>query len=459
MQFTVDLSHINANSYKVIHLQRLFDSEPWSSLDLNILKGLDFDKTLQQHANEAFVLLCQGVSDINLLQMLALLNDTHNDYATFGDLVAKNLWKSILSDTVSFNALIKILIKPLSFGLIAPKLKTQARHTHWPDEHLQKFVLCIFDKNAEQYAKWCIDCYQPPQFWAQKYELDLPSEFAKKAQIHWFNHYFNLPNREFEHYEPSIKSLIPNHSTKAQEAFALMLIDYPALITRAKQDDTLWSHLTALYQFLKKQSQAIDFLQKLTTIQRQRLKEWVGAGNYNALEKLVNIIAKEKGEFDNKKGSISVNRYIFWKNYQHHLLDYCLLLPQSYASYAKQYPDVNTKILQNYHSEYNEPCVLLRFENHYFIQMLIKKADQTNLLMTSEVERIDKALQSVYFDADILDDIEICLEHDHVYLWQYALYTTLKDQYDILPSQAARQPDADKWQERQQKLKNWRKHR
>lgn len=84
--------------------------------------------------------------------------------------------------------------------------------------------------------------------------------------------------------------------------------------------------------------------------------------------------------------------------------------------------------------EFSEPIILLRFDKYYFIQPLVHLADMVSLLMTQDCHIIDEALKQETFNVNQLMFITLCLVHDHQYLWQRDAALTLKESFNIAPS-------------------------
>lgn len=179
-------------------------------------------------------------------------------------------------------------------------------------------------------------------------------------------------------------------------------------------------------------------MQSLNAHHRQILRCWLGAGNYYQLENIVKYIAEINDEFLGRKGSISLNRYLFWKNYQQHILDYWLLLPEKYLNLTEKFQDGNFKPIKigQYDKLFLEPIILLRFEHYYFMQPLVHKANHeniniANLIMFEQNDALDKAVNQPIFETDILLNTKPCLIHDHSNLWQSDMALTLMENFNI----------------------------
>lgn len=473
--FSCDFSHINADRLQTFNYQSLFDVKPWQSLDLSVLEGLGVDFDLKTIAQKKFNILKYTNTDLSVIDTLALIsvdNDEWQDTIT-ANKVSTHWWESILDGDVKTNkslyAVLSLILQSHAIGntnhsTLAIKSLTKTlknnKTLQWHDSDLKDFVYAVIENNPSVIAKKAFKARQTISEFLEKYRLPIDKKLNTHAQNEWLGLYLKTPEDNLKHYSTAIqKFLLGNekvsaikHATKR----ALMIFNHKYFSTDLKKLEQETHKFSDIHRWLKNLNRTPDFTLSLDNKHRQILRVWLGAGNYYELRKIVEHIANMNQETQGGKKSISLSRYEFWQGFQSYIVDYWLLVPMNKLNHYDSINSQNIKPM-NYSDKYNEPVILLRFDDHYFIQPLVYKANEVDLIMTDDVKILDQSLSAHYFDSNILHTITPCLIHDHFYLWQPDMACTLKEHFNIVSSNPYHfNPlDAEKRKERLKNLNRW----
>ncbi len=470
--FEVNFSHITTQALQVPKYQSLFDTKPWSDLDLSILQGLDLDMDLPSRAKSRFALLQNDVyADINVLDILALVSCHIDDWdnAVLANKACYHLWQSVL---IGHNekpryALIMCLLQYHQSPLLYESLKTDiiferlikslANTDHqWQDNTQKQILLALLNNSPKDLAKLSIGEKTTPNKLLANYQFSTHETFAKQAQQAWLSLYLMLDAKILTQHTSAINAYLTGDSSIRHALKQIATIfdhNYFPKDPHKLQDKI--HKFTDIHHWLTLYNKRSEFLSGLSLHHRTILRYWLGAGHYHQLKDIISYIAYEKGEGQEGKGSISLNRYKFWVDYQQHILDYCLLLPYDYNHIPKRFHQGQFKIMMP-SASYNVPIALIRFEKYYFIQSFIQTGSRTNLLMTTDCQILDNALKADQFDPKILDGVTLCLVHDHYSWWQQDAQRTLLETFGITPKYKSRKIfTQEEHQKRLNDLKTW----
>jgi hypothetical protein len=462
--FAINFSHINANGMQLLTHQRLFDTMPWQTLDLGILQNVDIDTDLKKRAEQKFDTLKIAQTDvfdvIDVLALAIIKNDEWQD-KTIAQTVANNWWLSALAvgaQQALHASLVLVLqyrrdptlyqnfANTLALKALTNTLVTGNRHI-WQDEKFEYLVMAILSNKPNNFASLALENHVTIKQLLDKYALPVSADFESDARKEWLTSYLKLTESQLGAYSKTINSYLnqkPDINFAVNRAELIFNNRYfkTDLSTLEKQTHKF----TDIHKWLKEWSKTSEFMLLLGKEYRQILRCWLGAGNYYQLEKAVRYIAQVNDEDIDNNRSISVNRYIFWTNYQQHIVDYWLLIPNNQQNkYHHIFASANVKLVSNkvdfgYSNSMaaknaaSVPTVLLKFDNHYFIQPLVNRGGEADLLMTTSVVALDAALQSDEFDSSVFNHIEPCLVHDHMFLWQRDMALCLKENFNIIMS-------------------------
>lgn len=463
MMFDIDLSSIKADKMKVLQPTSIFAQMPWKALDLSLIQHLNFDQDLTERAEQAIKQLKNGIIDgLDELDVLAMLISFHEIWQDNQQTkkICENLAMSALK-TNNQNTLRLILMlcfhyhrntkfyDNLSYGNILKHLIQCFKNSQdrllqglWKDKSYGQAVVAVLNDQSVELAKIAIEKRQHISQLFKIYRLSVKKEIKYQAEQDWLNRYFNLDEQSLKLLNPAITIWLNRESNDIDYAIKTtqFIFDHHYFPKNIPQELPILEQKTKkfvhIYEWLKKWSKNQQYMNALNRLDLKYVKIlrcWLGTGNYYQLEQLVREIAMLHGEFHPNKGSISLHRYIFWTNYQQHILDYYLLIPQNRQElYRNIMEKANSKLMTTLiQEEMNVPVVLLKFDKYYVIQPLVLTASQVDLIMTEEIEKIENGLANHLFNSSILSTVEPCLIHDHYNLWQNDMALTLRDYFDI----------------------------
>lgn len=462
VNFAINFTHINASAMKSITHHSLFDTMPWQTLDLAVLQEVNIDADLKKRAEQKFDTLKISQTDsFSIIDVLALVTIGNTEWQNKN--TAQTVAYHWLLSAISINdqqALYASLVLVLQSHR-DPKLYEKFANMHalnaltaglladdsyqWQDNTLKLAVKAVLSKSPSRFAALALENQMTTHQLIQKHKLPISTDFENKASSEWLTLYLKLTEKQLLSHSNTINDYLNN---KPDIYFAVNRAELIFSNRYFKADLSTLEKQTHkfidIHKWLKEWNKNPEFKQLLDKKYQQILRCWLGAGNYYQLEKAVRYIAQVNDEDIDGNRSISINRYIFWTNYQQHIVDYWLLIPS--GQQGKYYPifaTANIKIINNRlswghnNSMITEdiasvPTVLLKFDDYYIIQPLVNSGGKADLLMTSSVGLLDKAFQADEIESHIFDRIEICLIHDHMFLWQRDMALCLKENFKII---------------------------
>lgn len=437
IKFNIDFSHIHTNDLKSFHYQSMFDTKPWSDLDLSVLDGMDLNIDLAHRVECLFDKLAVNPNeDINILDVLSITTiDTPKWQDSNANKVAKNWWLSLLNNNhqkqeifACFNMCLYHHYQKINHLGIKQLIQSLLSNEFlFKDEFLVFFIKSLFNNDLYSIGKHIlINKKSTPSQVFKNYPLMIDDTIKQQVDNHWLNCYLNLSEKELVNHSQIIYQWL-NYNT-----------DVVHLVKRAKKifdneyfDKDLQNlekqthKFGDIYTWLKSCSSQMSFKEKLGHDYLPILRVWIGAGNYYQLEKNVRHISFIHGEHKSERGkNISLNRYFFWTNYQQYIMDYWLLLPKYYASdYDKIAKTENIKWILG---AGNVPIIILRIDKYYLIQPLVLRAPECDLVMTDDLVNMEKILNKPMIDIHEIKQIKPCLIHDFYFGWQQEMYRFLK---------------------------------
>lgn len=464
VKFAVNFSRINADTMKSLTHQSLFDIMPWQTLDVGVLQEVNIDADLKKRAEQKFdTLKINQTNTFSVIDVLALVIIKNKEWQNkaIAKMVANNWWVSAL-EMDDQQALYASLVLVLQYQR-DPELYEKFANTdalkaltatlladnsyQWQDNTLKLLVKAVLSQQPIRLATLAIENHITIHQLLSKHKLPVRKGFESKANTEWLALYLKLTEKQLITYSHTINYYLTRRSdirfavSRAELIFSNRYFKTD-LSTLEKQTHKF----TDIHTWLKEWSKNPEFKQLLGKEYQQILRCWLGAGNYYQLEKAVRYIAQVNDEDIESNRSISINRYMFWTNYQQHIVDYWLLIPYSQqGKYSPIFATANIKLVSkksslNYSSSMitenvaSVPTVLLKFDNYYFIQPLVNTGGKADLVMTSSVALLDTALQSNEIESSVFDNIEPSLIHDHMFLWQRDMAMCLKERFNIIMS-------------------------
>lgn len=461
--FKIDFSGINANKMQVLPpIQSIFTKMPFKLFDMSLISHLNFEQDLKERVNGNIEKLRQGIKEhldeLDILSLLVISHEIWND-EQLSQIICENLVLSALK-TKNQYALGMILMfsfhyhrnpsfyQDLKYGVILKNV-VRAFHTskskYWKDKVYGDCVRAIFSDKVSDLAELAIKSRKNISQLCKYYRLSITKDKQYQAEQHWLDLYFHLNEEQLRTLNGAIDVWLNKEPNDVHYAIKITKFifdhgyfpkDIPKKLLELEQKTKKFEHI---YEWLKtwsEQDEYMNALQQLGSKYKEILKYWLGTGHYHQLKNLIIQIARIHGEFSKNQSSISLNRYIFWTNYQQYIVDYYLLIP---ITKVRMYEEIikksNSKLMMN--SVADVPVVLLKLEHpvthqqYYAIQPLVLKKEDVDLVMTKKIATIDYNLSRPEFNGRSLLTVEPCLIHDHYHLWMDDLAQTLKEYFDI----------------------------
>lgn len=479
--FKIDFSHITATQLKPFDYQSLFNTEPWSFLDLEVLADIDLDMDLTSRAINTFSELAIKPTDsLDILDILAMITVKNDNWQQkkLAEKVANNWWLSLINHMNRQKELLSTLVFVLQYqnnpdfyqqfantnALISltNTLKKGEKHT-WHDKNLEFVSVCLITENPKNFAEFTLLNQYTIKKIRQNYPLPMKDSFIKEARTHWLNAYLELSEKELEEYRQIIQEWL---NEKTDINFAVertkLIFDNPYFSKDLPTLENQTHKFGDIFHWLKHWSKTPKFRILLGVDYGRVLNAWLGAGNYYQLKKVIEQISKINQEY-NDTTKRSVSRYTFWERYQQYILDFFLIIPYAqqhkYANLQTENIMGNIRIAKMTNTQYLYPVILLKFDKYYFIQTLVGKAPEVDLMMTKDVQTLDKATQEENFNPDITKQVTPCLIHDHYQYWQQDLSYILAKDFQISTKKEQNIKQITINPERQKLVKTWLKRR
>lgn len=475
--FSCDFSAINTDNLRSFNYRSIFDIEPWQNLDLDVLDELGIDFDLKRIAQEKFDLLKQGPTKLSIVDTLALISIDNSEWqnTVTANKVSNHWWESILDTDIKTNkslyAVLSLILQNYALdsqniytaSAIKSLTKTLVKNKNilqWHDNTLKQLVYATIQDHPSIIAQLAFAHQQTVSDFLNRYRLPIAKSLKNTAQDSWLTLYFKTPEDKLKNYSTAIQKFLLGsvaiNGIQHVKKRALMIFDNDYFSTDLKKLEQETHKFNDIHRWLKNLNRTPDFVTSLDNKHRQILRVWLGAGNYYELRKIVEYIAEINQETQSSKKSISLSRYEFWQGFQSYIVDYWLLVPQNQLA---DYTGINSQNIKpmTYSGKYNQPVILLRFDEYYFIQPLVYRAHEVDLIMTNDVKILDRFLSENSFDGNILDTITPCLIHDHFYLWQPNMARTLKEYFTIVSSDPYHfsELNSEKSKERLKNLNRW----
>lgn len=443
--FKIDFSHITADNLQPFEYQSLFDVMPWQHLDKSVLDGINIDIDLNQHANTLFSQLKQGTMNLTVLDVLVLFTipNPQWQFDNIAKVVADN-WLDSVTDSLGSKALNATLMPVLQYHsnaqiyekmsnapvFLALKNAIYDNKSKWANRELQTIIGLVLNNDYEKLASFVlIDKKLSIKDFLKKYPLPLKKQSIETLRVHWLNSYLQLSEEKLSKYKKVIKNWL---NEKSDIEFLVnrtkLIFDNPYFDKDLKKLESQTHKFDDIFKWLKKLSKNREFMQALQGLDNHYLvvlRAWLGAGNYYQLEKTVRKIS----QIHDEGNKISINRYLFWTNYQSYITDYLLLLPSSQKSLYDNMVGENTKWIAEEFIEF--PIIVLILDEFVIIQPLVVYGADAELkvikksVMDSDGYLLQKSKEVSL--VNLVDKYEPCLIHDFYYGWQTELVGYLEE--------------------------------
>lgn len=477
--FKINFSSINADQMQPFRYTSMFDVKPWQDLDLSIVKHFKTDIKLYDRCIQKFEALSKNtIHDFDILDILALLVIRHDGWNTpISKTVAQHWWLSVINQHDKEQELLTMLnfLLQYEYGDISQHFGNvvaldhlkqtliQGKNHHWQDDILKTVTLSILKNDAEYLAQFALkDKRLSIRELSHHYPFTIPDDLKQRAGVFWLNAYLKLSEQKLIEYSSTIQVWL-NEQTDIDFAVsrAWSIFDNPYFSKDLVQLENQTHKFGDIFTWLKQWANQPDFKQKLGIKYNQILNAWLGAGNYYQLKKIIEKISSINKENIIGKTNRSVSRYSFWENYQTYIIDFYLIIPSSEISKYNNLGISDIMEQVRFYDSFSDtkekyPVIILKFEHYYFIQPLVGKAPEVDLIMTTDSLSIKNALIQDKFNINLIKHIQPILVHDHYQDWQYDVEYILARDYSIFsrknPNKVIKKPAT---KERPKLLKLW----
>lgn len=363
-----------------------------------------------------------------------------------GRVAMKNWWQSVLNDheqpVLRLIMMLRVALadserwpgpKPVVVTM-RDEMEALIQRGEWPNPQQVDVLLALVKQDAVQLAK--IAMQQLLSVSALMHQVGLPIHLpiVKDAESQWLSLWLRqyqpkrtslgLALRQLLHadltlqHQQSLTQSILNdaHLPQSLNALKAKVASYPEVVA-----------------WLSACSRQQAFKQIFSFEELQRLRCWIGTGNYEALKGLLLQTASQHA--DEASMQKTENRYIFWRNYQDCFEETWLLVPAPiYHSSADIQQFTNIRVA--HHTL--DPIAVLKIGQYYIFQTFIGAGNpaESDLLMTADVSTVESLLESTQVSYKDIQKLDLCLIHDHKYYWQADLASTLDQSFGIVPSSA-----------------------
>lgn len=422
-----------------------------------------------------FQQLQEGKVTLNLMPMLALMAWNSDVWdGQMGQTVMKNWWQSVLVQAWQGDVLPKklmvlraVLADNERYPGPGPVIRAMRQHLRsslqqqFKRTEEETIILALLEQDAQKLALCAWQCLESVSVVVARQQLPHHLPLVKEAQLHWLRLWLNGSMTERQSTTPALKLLLNQHDLSVQLQCARTILDNDSVYKNIEQHQDVLEDYAEIVGYFSMWNRQAEFRNSLSEKQLQRLGHWLGTGNYQTLKNILYEIVHYEAQYgttedDQKKIEVSKNRYLFWQDYQHLFREAWLLVSESvYDGYAtcRQADNIKKVLGLTY------PKILIRLGNYFVIQTFVQKGIGVDLVMTSDVYAVELCLSKNGLSANDLDDLSLSLIHDHVFLWQEMLESTLSKYFSIYKNKTYKKnhsaQDRKNWETRKGQLKKW----
>lgn len=401
---------------------------------------LDFEKFSLIDPQELFHQLIKSPIELDLIQVFALMGWENEQWKSdYGHLAMKHWWLSVIEQAKKGDA-------QLRFVMILRSVLADTERYPAPKDVVQvmrKVMLELIQKNefkdlAQLKVLQAILAEQPQELAsiaiAQSKRVNTVVSMAQlpqklpiihEANMHWLGLWIEKSAKQRQGLRQQLNQLLSaDLALERQYEYAQIILNHAAFSDQIIYLEKEVKAYPEIVIWLSRCARQLAFKEKLTLAERHKLNCWIGTGNYESLRSvLTNLAHQSQDEGDVAK---TVNRYIFWKNYQHLFQEAWLLLPpELYAAQTSKLG--NLKPVQGI--EY--PTIALKIGAYFVLQSFLGTAAKNDVLMTDDIETVENILHQKMIRSSDLTDLNLVLIHDHVFMWQSDLAYTLDQDFQM----------------------------
>lgn len=245
-----------------------------------------------------------------------------------------------------------------------------------------------------------------------------------EAQLQWLDLWIRAPREQRYRLRQNLTQVLnPQLTILQQQSFFSNILNHPIFPQDIGILENRVKDFPELVNWLSSCARQPSLKLALNLEERKRLACWIGTGNYEALKQILINLTQNQNPEDAKK---TINRYIFWRNYQNFIQESWLLLPQ--ALYLRHPTHLgNIKPIEG--CEF--PIVVLKIGTGFIFQSFLGDASENDLIMTNAIQAVENILSQNRIRNAQIEQLPLVLIHDHTFLWQTDLAYTLDQHFHI----------------------------
>lgn len=395
---------------------------------------------LNIHPGRIFEQLVKAPMQLELIQTFALMGwDDHQWKSHNGTKAMQNWWLSALQHEKAGNSLfLKVMVLrsiladteryPAPTDLIQLMRRTLQglfSANKWSHRQDEKLLRALISEDAKALASDALAKNKiVHQVVAEAgYPTKLP--IIQEANVQWLSQWISASKAQRQILRQALNALLHQDlNIEFQCNFASIIFNHAYFSGDLKKLEVKVKEYPELVAWLSQCARQSEFKNDLNAQHRQALGIWVGTGNYESLRSILMDLAQQTE--DEKDPKRTDSRYIFWKSYQIFFQEAWLLLPKKYLINNKKNLANVKEISGTEHA-----TVVLKINNYFIFQYFLGSGNQVDLLMTDDVDKVEKILdQNVIFNHQ-LQQVNLILIHDHFFNWQNDLAYTLDKHFHV----------------------------
>lgn len=389
-------------------------------------------------AGTVFARLQQGPAALDILELLSLFGlDTPAWNSVEGQRVVRHCLASVRDDPslrrcTELRALLADHERWPGPGPLLAQLRQQlaglVRGRQWPNPSQHELMLAVFERNVVQVAQLAIRAIESVPRLFRQAGLPPGLPIIAEAVPHWFRSWIDLPANGRRPLASLIHEYFEQQGTvEQQQAIARRILSHPGFPQTVEGLRPKVATHNEITLWLSSWSRNSLFRQGFTDLQRRLLSCWIGSGNYAQFENIIRGIGSCLDPDEEKK---TINRYLFWRNYQERIEEGWLLIPDEWTEWYPESSRLRNRIRLD---GYEHPVGAFKLGEYYFFQTFVPGGGQ-DLLVSGEVARIQGLMDRGFIDDYELRSLEFSLIMDHSHLWQIDAAWLLQKHFGISPA-------------------------
>lgn len=416
--------------------------------------------------------LQQGQVSLSLIDVLMLIGWRSEVWLSESGRVAmQHWWQSALADTAHpILRLIMMLRVVLAdseqwpgpravIQAMSDEMQIVLQNSGWPNQPQADVLLLLVHQNTEALAELAISQSISVHTLVQQVNLPTHLPTVLLAEEQWTSLWVSKDRPQRTTLAPVLHRILHTGLTlKRQQDFTKCFLHHAKMPQKPKILKSKVAAYPEIVSWLSLCVRQPEFRLVFNDTDKQLLRCWIGTGNYEALKDLLIEIATQHADAENLKKTES--RYIFWATYQDLFEETWLLIPPKLLDNSKE---IQQRLNVRPITDTLDPIAVLKIGDYYIFQTFIGAGNSfdADLIVTSNTDAVELLLKKPELSYTAIKELDLCLIHDHKYLWQVDLAFTLEKELKILPpngrnSSYIKQANDEKFMlERRREIKSW----